>query len=131
MNYWLLTGPHGGEIATLALATSHSQSVIRAVRALRDRFAEPVRIVELARIAHMSASEFHRQFKALTALTPLQYQKQLRLLEARRLLATTDANVETAALAVGYASPSQFSRDYTRMFSAPPRRDSVRLRETA
>ncbi len=121
--YWLLIGPYGGEVAALALANSHARSVIRAIHALRDRFAEPVRIDELAGIALMSSSEFHRQFKALTALTPLQYQKHLRLVEARRLMMTDAANVETAALAVGYESPSQFSRDYARFFGAPPRRD--------
>ena len=127
MCYWLLTGPHGGEVATIALATSHAQQVIRAIHALRDRFTQPIRIAELARIAQMSPSAFHRQFKVLTSMTPLQYQKQLRLLEARRLLVTDAANVAAAAFQVGYESPSQFSRDYARMFGAPPRRDMVRL----
>jgi len=121
--YWLLTGPHGAEVAALALATNHAQSIMNAIHAVRARFAEPVRIDELAHIAQMSTSEFHRQFKALTALTPLQYQKQLRLLEARHLMLAEEANVETAARAVGYESPSQFSRDYVRLFGAPPRRD--------
>jgi AraC-like DNA-binding protein len=84
-----------------------------------------------ASIAKMSPSAFHRQFKAVTAMTPLQYQKQLRLLEARRLIVTDAANVETAAFQVGYESPSQFSREYSRMFGAPPRRDVAALRAMA
>ena len=126
--YWLLTGPHGGEVAKLALANTHTQSIIQAIHSLRDRFAEPVRIEELAETARMSGSSFHRQFKAITSMTPLQYQKHLRLLEARRLLVTDAANVEAAAFQVGYESPSQFSREYSRMFGAPPRRDIAALR---
>ena len=124
--YWLLTGPYGSEIAEIGLAGSHAQEIISAVHSLRARFAEPLRIEDLAKAAHMSPSAFHRQFKTLTLMTPLQYQKQLRLLEARRLMAVEAANVETAACAVGYESPSQFSREYSRMFGAPPRRDVVR-----
>jgi AraC-like DNA-binding protein len=125
--YWLLTGPHGGDVARLARADSPSQPVIRAMHSLRRRFREPVRIDDLAAIARMSPSAFHRRFKALTSLTPLQYQKQLRLLEARRLMVSRARNVEAAAFEVGYESPSQFSREYARMFGAPPRRDFVRL----
>ena len=125
--YWLLTGPQGPDIARVALASSPSQPVIDAMRSLRERFAEPVRIEDLAQIAHLSPSAFHRQFKALTSLTPLQYQKQLRLLEARRLMVTTSVNAETAAFEVGYESESQFSREYTRMFGAPPKRDLKHL----
>jgi AraC-like DNA-binding protein len=76
----------------------------------------------------MSPSAFHRQFKALTSMTPLQYQKQLRLLEARHLMVTGDANAEVAAYQVGYESASQFSREYARMFGAPPRRDIASLK---
>jgi AraC-like DNA-binding protein len=121
--YWLLTGPHGGDVARLALANSPSQPVISAMHSLRRRFREPIRVDELAAIARMSTSAFHRQFKALTSLTPLQYQKQLRLLEARRLMASRTFNVEAAAFEVGYESASQFSREYARMFGAPPKRD--------
>jgi AraC-like DNA-binding protein len=129
--YWLLTGPLGGDVMKMTLANSHAQRVISAIHTLRDRFAEPVRIEELASVAQMSASAFHRQFKAITSMTPLQYQKQLRLLEARRLIVTDAANVETAAFQVGYESPSQFSREYSRMFGAPPRRDVSALRAIA
>ena len=125
--YWLLTGPHGADVARMALAGSPPQRVMSAMETLRTRFREPIRIADLAVIARMSPSVFHRQFKALTALTPLQYQKQLRLLEARRLMVTQTATVESAAFAVGYESPSQFSRDYARLFGAPPKRDLKRL----
>jgi len=129
--YWLLTGPHGSEIVKMTLANSHAHRLISAIHALRDRFAEPVRIDELAVIAQLSPSAFHRQFKALTSMTPLQYQKQLRLLEARRLLVSDPINVEAAAFKVGYESPSQFSREYARMFGTPPRRDVASLRAAA
>lgn len=125
--YWLLTGPHGGEVASLVLANGHAERVIKAIHALRDQFAEAVRIDELAAIAQMSPSAFHRQFKALTAMTPLQYQKQLRLLEARHLMVSGVATAESAAYQVGYESASQFSREYSRMFGAPPRRDVAAL----
>ena len=128
IGYWLLTGPHGGEVAKVVLSNSHAQRVVTAIHALRDQFAETVRIEDLAAVAQMSPSAFHRQFKALTSMTPLQYQKQLRLLEARHLMATGDANAEGAAYQVGYESASQFSREYARMFGAPPRRDIATLK---
>ena len=126
--YWLLTGPRGGDIARIVLANGHDRRVITAIQALRARFAEPVRVEELARIARMSPSAFHRQFKALTSMTPLQYQKRLRLLEARNLMLADAATAETAAFRIGYESASQFSREYARMFGAPPRRDVAQLR---
>ncbi|MGS0891304.1 AraC family transcriptional regulator N-terminal domain-containing protein [Burkholderia stagnalis] len=126
--YWLLAGPHGGEVSRLALANGHAQRVVAAIHALRGQFAETVRIDTLAAVAQMSPSAFHRQFKALTSMTPLQYQKQMRLLEARHLMVTGAANAETAAYRVGYESASQFSREYARMFGAPPRRDVVTLK---
>lgn len=126
--YWLLTGAHAAEIARMVLASGHDQRLLGAIHSLRDRFDHSVRIEELAGLAGMSPSAFHRQFKALTSMTPLQYQKQLRLIEARRLLASSETNVETAAFRVGYESASQFSREYARMFGAPPRRDTVQMR---
>lgn len=126
--YWLLTGPHGGDVARVVLADGHAPPVVAALHALRDRFAGPVRVRELAAVARMSPSAFHRQFRALTAMTPLQYQKRLRLLEARHLMLAGAANVEAAAFRVGYESPSHFSREYARMFGAPPRRDVAALR---
>jgi AraC-like DNA-binding protein len=129
--YLLLTGPHGGEVARLVLRNSPSERVVRALHSLRSHFRDTVRIEELAALSRMSVSAFHRQFKALTSLTPLQYQKQLRLLEARRLMVSRGLNVETAAFAVGYESPSQFSREYARLFGAPPKRDLHRLQSAS
>jgi AraC-like DNA-binding protein len=126
--YWLLTGPNGNEIANITLGNGHAQRVVRAIHTLRDQFTKAVRMEDLAAVAQLSLSAFHRQFKALTSMTPLQYQKQLRLLEARQLLMTGAANAETAAFQVGYESPSQFSREYSRMFGAPPRRSMVTLK---
>ena len=129
--YWLLSGPHGGEVLQLTMTHSHTRSILSAIHSLRDRFAEPVRIQELAAAVHLSPSAFHRQFKSITSLTPLQYQKQLRLLEARRLMVAEEASLETAAFQVGYESSSQFSREYSRFFGMPPRRDAVLLRSAA
>jgi transcriptional regulator GlxA family with amidase domain len=125
--YWLLTGPHGGEVAQVALSGNHEHGVLHAIHALRVRFAESVKIDELAMISRMSPSAFQRHFKQLTSMTPLHYQKQLRLIEARRMMVTDAITVETAAFRVGYASPSQFSREYARMFGMPPKRDSKHI----
>jgi AraC-like DNA-binding protein len=124
----LLTGPFAGEICKLALPNSHMQRVAEAIHLLRDNFTKPVRIEHLAAAARMSPTSFHQHFKTLTSMTPLQYQKQLRLLEARRLMASNDVNVSHAAFQVGYESPSQFSREYTRMFGTPPKRDLAELK---
>jgi AraC-like DNA-binding protein len=129
--YWLLTGPHGGEVVKMALGNDRTRRLVGAIHTLRDRYADQVRIDELASLAQLSPSAFHRQFKALTAMTPLQYQKQLRLFEARRLLVSGETNAETAAYRVGYESPSQFSREYSRMFGASPRRDIASVRSLA
>jgi len=129
--YWLLFGPHGGEIIKMTMGKSHARHVIDAIHSLRDRFSEPIRVEELASAAQMSPSAFHRQFKSITSMTPLQYQKQLRLLEARRLMVFGDVNAETAAFQVGYESPSQFSREYSRMFGISPHRDAALFRDTA
>ena len=126
--YWLLSGPEGAEVLQMTLASSHARCVLSAIHCLRERFSEPIRIEELASIAHLGPSAFHRQFKSITSMTPLQYQKQLRLLEARRLMVSEEATVETAASQVGYESSSQFSREYSRMFGMPPRRDAILLR---
>ncbi len=121
--YWLLTGPGGDQIVHMTLTHGQERRVFEAIHHLRDRFTEPIRIDDLAVTARMSSATFHRQFKSVTSMTPLQYQKQLRLLEARRLLLDTNASVETAAFQVGYESASQFSREYTRTFGKSPRRD--------
>lgn len=126
--YWILSGPEGSEVVRMVMSNTHEQHVIRAIHSLRAQFTETLRIEDLAAIAGMSPTAFHRHFKAITSMTPLQYQKQLRLIEARRLMLSEAMNAETAAFQVGYESPSQFSREYVRMFGASPRRDISALR---
>lgn len=121
--YWLLSGPHGGEICKLALPESNIERVVKAVAMLHLNFAQTLRIEQLAEVARMSPSSFHQHFKALTSMTPLQFQKQLRLLEARRLMVSEAANVAEAAYKVGYESASQFSREYSRTFGTAPKQD--------
>jgi len=127
--YWLLTGPNAGEVSKLALPGSHIRRMTDAIHLLRENFAAPVRIEQLASVAHMSPSSFHQHFKQMTAMTPLQYQKNMRLLEARRLMVSDGASVATAAYQVGYESASQFSREYSRMFGTPPKRDATERKE--
>lgn len=129
--YWLLSGPHGASISRLATPDSHTERLSRAIHLLRENLTRSIAVEELAAAAKMSPSSFHQHFKALTLLTPLQYQKQLRLLEARRLMLADAVTATTAAYRVGYESPSQFSREYARMFGAPPRRDVAVMRTTA
>ena len=122
--YWLLTGPGGNQVSQIMImANGHDQRIIQAIHTLRDKLSEAFHVADLALAANMSPATFHRQFKSVTGMTPLQYQKQLRLHEARRLMIFSNAMVESAALDVGYASASQFSREYTRMFGTSPRRD--------
>ncbi|KQN73506.1 AraC family transcriptional regulator [Sphingomonas sp. Leaf62] len=125
--YRLLTGPHGPMLRHVATAGSHLNQVSRAIAAIRRRFDAPIRIDDVAAEAGMSSSSLHVHFKAITRMTPLEYQKQLRLQEARRLMLTEGATASTAGFAVGYESPSQFSREYRRLFGAPPRADIERL----
>jgi transcriptional regulator GlxA family with amidase domain len=127
--YWLLSGPHGGEICKLALPESNIERVVKAISVLHTNFAETLRVDQLADIARMSPSSFHQHFKALTSMTPLQFQKQLRLLEARRLMATQAANVAEAAYKVGYESASQFSREYSRTFGIAPKQDALKQQQ--
>ena len=121
--YWTLTGRDGAEIGRLATPDSHTQRIAHAISVMRETYTETVPIERLAAIAHMSPSSFHHHFKLITSMSPLQYQKQLRLLEARRLMLASGADATHAAYQVGYESASQFSREYARMFGAPPRRD--------
>jgi AraC-like DNA-binding protein len=122
--YWLLAGPGGNQVSQIMImANGHDQRIIRAIHTLRDHLNETIHVGDLALVANMSPATFHRQFKSVTGMTPLQYQKQLRLHEARRLMIFSNALVESAAFDVGYASVSQFSREYTRMFGTSPRRD--------
>jgi AraC-like DNA-binding protein len=125
--YRLLSGPHGPMLRHVATAGSHLNQVSRAIAAIRRRFDAPIRIDEVAAEAGMSPSSLHAHFKAITRMTPLEYQKQLRLQEARRLMLVGGATASTAGYAVGYESPSQFSREYRRLFGAPPRLDIEQL----
>jgi AraC-like DNA-binding protein len=126
--FWLLSGEHGHEVAKLVLPNSRTRRLSEAILTLRNNFTHPMRIEQLAAVAHMSPSSFHQHFKTLTSMTPLQYQKQLRLLKARHLMTDSNINVSDAAYQVGYESASQFSREYARMFGVPPKRDAVELR---
>lgn len=126
--YRLLIGRHGPRLRQIATAGAPAQRVARAVRWLRDHFADPLRVESLARQARMSLSGFHQHFKSVTGLSPLQYQKRLRLHEARRLMLGDGLDAGEAAFRVGYESPSQFSREYRRMFGESPRRDVAALR---
>lgn len=125
--YRVLQGPMGWMLRDIAWPDSALSRVSRALQRLRTEYAEPLSIDELAAESSMSVSAFHRHFKALTSLSPLQYQKQVRLLRARALLASTRCSVTSAAVEVGYASPTQFSREYARAFGLPPARDVERI----
>jgi AraC-like DNA-binding protein len=125
--YRLLTAPNGWRLARCATPDSYDQRISRVISYLRERYREPVRIAELAQAGHMSESSLHQRFKSVTAMTPLQYQKQLRLQEARRLLMGESVDVASVGYSVGYQSASQFSREYARLFGAPPQRDRTRL----
>ncbi len=127
--YRLLVGDLGARLRQIASAGSQSHQIAHAIEWLKDNFAKPLRIDDLAEQARMSTSTFHHHFRAMTALSPLQYQKQLRLQEARRLMLTDYLDAATAAFEVGYESPSQFSREYSRLFGAPPLRDITSLRQ--
>jgi AraC-like DNA-binding protein len=127
--YWLLTGPNGAEIAKIARRDSHTRRIADAICFLKKNLTRQVRVEEMAHAARMSPSSFHQHFKTITALTPLQFQKELRLLEARRLMVAQSATVTSAAYQVGYESLSQFSREYKRMFGASPKRDSAAMRQ--
>ena len=129
--YRLLVGDQGTRLRQIALAGSQSHQVSQAIEWLKSHFTEPLSIDDLARKTGMSKSTFHQHFRLMTAFSPLQYQKQLRLQEARRLMMAERLDAATAAFHVGYESPSQFSREYSRMFGAPPLRDIVSLRKMA
>jgi AraC-like DNA-binding protein len=129
--YRLLVGDQGARLRQIASAGSQSQQIARAIDWLKGNFTKPLRIDDLAAQVNMSTSTFHHHFRAVTAMSPLQYQKWLRLNEARRLLLSENQDATTAAFQVGYESPSQFSREYSRLFGAPPLRDITSLRQLA
>jgi AraC-like DNA-binding protein len=128
MHYWLLAGQHGAAIRRLGWPDGHVQRVARAVAVLRAEFTQPLRVARLAAVAGMSPSAFHQRFRTVTSLSPLQFQKQLRLIEARRLMLSDGVNSSSAAFAVGYESVSQFTREYGRMFGLPPVRETKAAR---
>jgi len=129
--YRLLTGPNGPRLLQVAMAESQSNRVARAVAWLRGNFEQPLRIEELAERVGMSVSSLHHHFKAVTAMSPMQYQKQLRLHEARRLMIVEQLDVGSAGHRVGYQSPSQFSREYSRLYGLPPLKDVEAMRNNA
>ena len=123
IHYRLLVAPFGGMLRRLIRHDSNASAIARAIGHIRGDIRSPIAIPDLARRVGMSASSFHKHFKTITSTTPLQYQKELRLLEARRLLKTGGASVTTVAYEVGYESTSQFSREYARKFGVPPSQD--------
>jgi Transcriptional regulator containing an amidase domain and an AraC-type DNA-binding HTH domain len=129
--YRLLQGENGQGIARTVLSGGSTRRIGEVIELLKRNLARQIRIEDMADLAHMSPSSFHAHFKAVTATSPLQYHKRLRLLEARRLMLAEAAAAEDAAFKVGYASASQFSREYARMFGAPPMTDALRLRAAA
>lgn len=128
--YRLLCGPLASTLRQIAWGGSRLQQVNRAIGWIRRNFDKPFAMEAVAAEARMSASALHQHFKAVTAMSPLQYQKQLRLQEARRLILSHAADAASAGHRVGYDSPSQFSREYARLFGAPPLRDAARLRQS-
>jgi AraC-like DNA-binding protein len=131
ITYRVLTGPQGSRLRQIAAAGAPAQRITRAIRWLKDHYADPLRVEALARQVGMSPSAFHLHFKSVTGLSPLQYQKRLRLQEARRLMLGERRDAAEAAFRVGYESASQFSREYRRLFGAPPRQDVAALQVEA
>lgn len=123
----LLMSPHGAMLRQIAGSSSRLSHVRRAVSWIRERYADRLTVEAMSTVAGMSVSTFHRQFKAVTGLSPLQYQKHIRLHEARRRIAVNGAEAATVAFSVGYESTSQFSREYRRLFGKPPRRDAENI----
>lgn len=124
----LLAGEHGGMVRQIGAKDGRLGRVQRVIRQLREHYAEPVRIEDLAELAGMSETSLHRHFKAVTSMSPLQYQKQVRLQEARNRLLSDGGDIAGVGFSVGYDSPSQFSREYSRQFGRPPGRDLEQLR---
>jgi AraC-like DNA-binding protein len=127
----LLAGPLGETIRQIGLADSDVSHVSRAIAWIRDNYAKSMRIDDLARLSGMSVSAFHRHFRAVTAMSPLQFQKRMRLQHARSLLVAHPRDIAGVGHRVGYDSPSQFNREYRRLFGAPPGQDAERLRAQA
>ena len=128
IHYRLMLSRFGAKIRQLGMVGSKTQRIGKVIDQLRKEYAAPLRVTDLARIASMSPSSFHLHFRQVTSMSPLQYQKQIRLQEARRLLSIETLDAASVAFKVGYESPSQFSREYRRLFGQPPMRDMDRLR---
>ncbi len=126
--YRLLMGEQGEAVRQIATSGSNMQRIAEVIKLIKADFTKPLRVEDLAEQANMSPSSFHRHFKEVTSMSPLQYQKQLRLLKARHLMLAENADATNTAYQVGYESPSQFSREYSRMFGAPPIKHIERLR---
>jgi AraC-like DNA-binding protein len=127
--WWLIESEHGAAVRQLGLADSNLSHVGRATRWIREHYSKAFRVDDVAAFCGMSASAFYRNFQAATAMSPIQFQKQIRLQEARLLLAANPNDVAGIGYRVGYDSPSQFSREYRRQFGVPPSHDALRLRE--
>lgn len=131
IHYRLLQSEHFGRLAEIAIGDGRLRRVSRAITWIQEHFAEPLQIDNLAKLVSMSPSALHSHFKAVALMSPIQYQKQLRLQEARRLLLSGATSAESVAHAVGYGSASQFSREYVRLFGQPPRRHAESMRESS
>jgi AraC-like DNA-binding protein len=128
LHYWLLSGQHGSALRALAAPESHASRLGAAIAILRAEYRSRVPVERLAAAAAMSLTAFHKHFKHMTSLSPGQYQKRLCLIEARRLMLDEGFSASSAAFEVGYESVSQFTREYGRLFQAPPKRDALRAR---
>jgi AraC-like DNA-binding protein len=130
VHYRMLSAAHGPAIAQIAVAGSNTQKIAQAIRRMKSNFTRTTSIEDLAAAVSMSPSSFHQHFKAVTAMSPLQFQKRMRLMEARQIMLTEPIDAASTAYRVGYESPSQFSREYARMFGAPPIRDIAGIRDS-
>ncbi|MDL2216219.1 AraC family transcriptional regulator [Desulfovibrio sp. OttesenSCG-928-M14] len=128
IHYRLLTSPFGNQLRTLNTLGSQSNQIAQAITWLQENYDKPLHVEELAARLHMAPSTFHKHFKAITTISPLQFQKQLRLTEAQRLMLSADYDVTQAAFAVGYESSTQFNREYKRLFGESPRKDVMKMK---
>lgn len=128
--YRIIQDEHGHSVMQFAVQNSHAHHIAEVIEVIQSEYAKPLRIEQLAAMVNMSSSSLHHHFKAITAMSPLQFQKQIRLQEARRMLLSGSTDAADAAFQVGYESPSQFSREYARMYGLPPKSDIKRLRHT-
>jgi AraC-like DNA-binding protein len=122
LHYWLLVGKHGQHLRKMESPESSCRNISKAISILHDEYNKPLKVNELAKCSGMSISSFYYHFRSITNLTPIQFQKQLRLIESNRLMVYQGLNANSAAFEVGYESASHFSRDYTKMFGEPPKR---------